>query len=261
MRSVIALALGWLLAACATAPTPPAGGLVITNVMIASPERNAAYGPTSVRIIDGRIVEIGASLRAGEGAAVIAGEGRYLSPGLIDSHVHLNDAPGLPFGAEETHPDLAAAWTAQAPRSFLYHGFTTLIDLFSSGERVAAWNTREDAPHVHFCGGAPVLDGYPTNFMPAPQRYQIISTFVINSTQTAPEGIEPARIFRAATIENAAFFGLEDVGVVAIGKQADLLLLRGNPFESVTAFDAIDLVIVDGQPIAREVLSARASAD
>ncbi len=493
MRIALGLVLSWLLAACATAPVTPSGSLVITDVMIASPERDAPYGPTSVRIIDGRIAEIGGPFRAGEGATMLDGAGRYLSPGLIDSHVHLNEIPGLPFGAEETHPDLAAAWTAQAPRSFLYHGFTTLIDLFSSGERVAAWNARTDAPHVHFCGGAPVMDGYPTNFMPAPQRYEIISTFVINSTQTAPEGIDPAahtpdavveriaqdgaicvkthfesgfgrvrnlptpsaeilralrdaahargmklllhansqqahaagvagdvdlfvhgmwtwndrrarelsaeitalldaeieadiavqptiqvlygegdlldpnflsrpgladvypppllawyatedgqwfrnemlqdeevrelvsagrwdeplagpiarvnavtrygashgqqllfgsdtpsgptyanppglngrwemdrwlatgieptRIFRAATIENAAFFGLEDVGVVAIGKQADLLLLRDNPFESVTAFDAIDLVIVDGEPIARETLSARARAD
>src|SRR5690606_21384999 len=207
MRVVVALALSWLIAGCAASPAPPAGGLLIANVMIASPEREALYGPTSVRIAAGRIVEIGPELRAGEGATVIEGEGRILSPGLIDSHVHLGETPGVPFGAEEAHPELGAAWRAQAPRSFLYHGFTTLIDVASSSARVAAWNAASEAPQVHFCGPAPVMDGYPTNFMPAPARYEIVPSFVMNADQTPPEGVDGAEHTPEAVVARIAADG------------------------------------------------------
>ena len=42
-----------------------------------------------VLIRDGRIVEVGSSLSAPRGVAVIEGEGRYVLPGLIDAHSHI----------------------------------------------------------------------------------------------------------------------------------------------------------------------------
>jgi imidazolonepropionase-like amidohydrolase len=51
---------------------------------------------------------------------------------------------------------------------------------------------------------------------------------------------------------------LEDkIGTVQPGKTANLLLLRANPLQSVTAFDTIETVFLHGRPIARRELSAR----
>ena len=60
------------------------------------------------------------------------------------------------------------------------------------------------------------------------------------------------RLFRAATIVNAELFGLQDViGTVEEGKRADLLLMTRNPMKDASAFDAIDIVILDGRAIER----------
>ena len=71
-------------------------------------------------------------------------------------------------------------------------------------------------------------------------------------------GVTPARLFRAATISNAKFFGLEEeIGTVQEGKRADLLLMTKDPFLDASAFDAIDIVILGGHVFRRSELSAR----
>ena len=70
-------------------------------------------------------------------------------------------------------------------------------------------------------------------------------------------GVSPIQLFRAATVNNASFFGLADrVGTIEVGKQADLLLLSENPLDSVSAYDTIQYVILAGKVIDRESLSA-----
>ena len=71
-------------------------------------------------------------------------------------------------------------------------------------------------------------------------------------------GISPKQLLAAATIENARFFGLSDYGTIEPGKMASLLVLRNDPLASTAAFDAIETVIVKGQVIRRETLSATA---
>jgi imidazolonepropionase-like amidohydrolase len=68
-------------------------------------------------------------------------------------------------------------------------------------------------------------------------------------------GIKPLDILAAATIRNAELFGVaSDYGTVTPGKRASLLLLRADPLASLAAIDAIETVIVDGRPFAREEL-------
>jgi imidazolonepropionase-like amidohydrolase len=186
-----------LLASCSsTAPLEATSdSVLIEHVLIASPERDDVYGPVSVRIADGRIAAIDASLRPARGETVIDGAGRYLSPGLIDGHTHLGDVPGLREDQAAAHPAMAAEAQAQIPRSYLFYGFTTVVDLISSAERMAAWNSIEVRPQAYYCGGAPVLDGYPTNFIPAPLRYQILPGYLIDSSRTEPlpDSSDPAQ--------------------------------------------------------------------
>jgi imidazolonepropionase-like amidohydrolase len=49
-----------------------------------------------------------------------------------------------------------------------------------------------------------------------------------------------------------------DIGAIEIGNSADLLLLRANPLAQADAFDTIEVVILDGEPLARSALVATA---
>jgi imidazolonepropionase-like amidohydrolase len=62
-------------------------------------------------------------------------------------------------------------------------------------------------------------------------------------------------ILRAATLDNAVALGLSrEVGSIEVGKRADLLLLRQNPLTTITAYDSIEMIFLNGEPIARETL-------
>ena len=147
------------LSACAT--HAPSSGLVISNVTVVSPERAQPLKHAYVRIIDGRIAEL--STQRLRGASQIDGTNRYLIPGLIDSHVHLAVPPGFPSAMTSqqaaAHPEIVAAALDQDPRSYLYFGFTTVVDLVGSAERTAQWNARELRPDAYFCGAAAIIKG------------------------------------------------------------------------------------------------------
>ena len=132
---VATAASAFALSACAT--HAPSSGLVISNVTVVSPERAQPLKHAYVRIIDGRIAEL--STQRLRGASQIDGTNRYLIPGLIDSHVHLAVPPGFPSAmtAQQAaaHPGIVAAALEQDPRSYLFFGFTTVVDLVGSAER------------------------------------------------------------------------------------------------------------------------------
>jgi imidazolonepropionase-like amidohydrolase len=131
-------------------------GLVISDVTVISPERARPLEHAHVRILDGRIKEV--SERPIEGAQEIKGTGRYLIPGLIDTHVHLAISPGFPApmtaADAAARPDIVAEALAQDPKSYLYFGFTTVLDLVGSGDRITRWNAVELRPDAYFCGAA-----------------------------------------------------------------------------------------------------------
>jgi imidazolonepropionase-like amidohydrolase len=139
-----------------SASSDPPSGLVISDVTVISPERTAPLEHAHVRTRDGRIEEV--SERPLEGGQEINGTGRYLIPGLIDTHVHLAISPGFPApmtaADAAAHPDIVAEALAQDPKSYLYFGFTTVLDLVGSGDRIARWNALELRPDAHFCAAA-----------------------------------------------------------------------------------------------------------
>ena len=149
------------LCACLTPRQAPPAGLVISDVTIVSPERAAPLEHASVRIVDGRIAEVSAQPLRGQ--EEIVGTGRYLIPGLIDSHVHLAVSPGFPAAMTReqaaAHPEVVASTLAQDPRSYLFFGFTTVVDLVGSGDRAAQWNALELRPDAYFCGAVAIIDG------------------------------------------------------------------------------------------------------
>jgi imidazolonepropionase-like amidohydrolase len=101
-----------------------------------------AAGPTirngAILLRDGRIAEVGASVNAPADAVVIDAAGKWVTPGIIDTHSHLGvyPAPGgqaLSDGNEATNPVTAHVWSEhsvwpqdpQFPRN-LAGGVTTL---------------------------------------------------------------------------------------------------------------------------------------
>jgi imidazolonepropionase-like amidohydrolase len=136
-------------------------GLVIKNVTVISPERVAPLFHADVVIRDGRIVELGTNLVAGPHARRVDGTGRFLIPGLIDSHVHLGHSAALDDDAIDARPELWAAYRKQVPRAYLAFGFTSVVDLdLTPGDQ--AWFAGTPLhPRLYSCGrGIKVAGGY-----------------------------------------------------------------------------------------------------
>jgi imidazolonepropionase-like amidohydrolase len=186
----------WLVLVGALPSALPAADLQIEHVTIISPERASPMRDALVRVHDGRIVAIskagGATARSSRDRIVMDATGLFLTPGLMDSHVHLGEIPGMTSDQETQHPDIAKAARDQIPRSYLLYGFTTLIDLISTPQGMVRWKSHDIVPDTYFCGGAALMDGYPMNYAPKPQRYQGWPYMLIEGGTRAPDGIDPA---------------------------------------------------------------------
>ena len=116
---------------------PSSGATVIRNVTILT-----AAGPSirggSILLRDGKVALVGATVAAPADATVIDGSGKFVTPGVIDSHSHLGvyPAPGvdaLSDGNEATNPSTPNVWAEhsvwpqdpQFPRA-LAAGVTTI---------------------------------------------------------------------------------------------------------------------------------------
>ena len=138
MRSLAVVAL-LVVAGCATkSPPRTAGGKPAEVVTIPSDPfpslyrpwpgvttviRNAVvydgagrkFAPGAVRLEDGKVAEIGASVGIPAGATVIDAQGKYVTPGIIDIHSHLGDYPSpqvdaVSDGNEATSPARPEVW-------------------------------------------------------------------------------------------------------------------------------------------------------
>jgi len=120
IRTALAVLLG-LSSAAAWSQT-----ILIENVRIfdgVSPKLT----PGHVLVVDGLIDKVSSSpIGAPQGARVIDGGNRVLSPGFIDLHTHL--AGQNPRSMEKFHPTVAGATAAAMARFYLDAGFTTVRD-------------------------------------------------------------------------------------------------------------------------------------
>ncbi|GAA0810929.1 hypothetical protein GCM10009111_02650 [Colwellia asteriadis] len=104
--------------------------ILIENVTIISPHLQAPKIQMNVLISDGRITEI-TDKDVISYDLKINGSGKFLTPGLMDSHAHVSSIPGMGFGVEPVaikKPKLVKAYFEQQPRSFLYYGVTQILD-------------------------------------------------------------------------------------------------------------------------------------
>ena len=81
------------------------------------------------------------------------------------------------------------------------------------------------------------------------------TSYMNELNQMKKSGISNWQILQSATINPAYFLGNEKQdGSIAVGKTADLLLLRANPVDSLQSLQQIDLVINKGYAISPDTL-------
>jgi imidazolonepropionase-like amidohydrolase len=165
----------------------------ITDVSIISSERLDHIEKGSVLIENGRIVSVerGNGAKKPAGATVVSGKGQFLIPGLIDSHVHLAFIPGMSpdasFGKADGKPPMVQEYFKQLPRSYLYFGYTTLVDLAVVDRRVLDDFTQAPLhPDLYDCGQSlPFANGYPMSFAPPAMRFKLYPNFIYDPKQAS----------------------------------------------------------------------------
>jgi imidazolonepropionase-like amidohydrolase len=214
----------WALAAglIGVAMGPALGAeLVVEQVTVVSPQLAAPQPKQNVLIRDGRIVSVSSKpVSAASGATRIDGRGKFLTPGLMDSHVHVGDVPGFPFGAD-ADPAMSSirdAYTRQQPRSYLYYGVTQVLNLLSSTESVAAFEAQPQHPDLFRCGATVVLDGYPSAFIPDQAvRYNAFPDYIYEPANAAkhplPAGADAAQHTPEAIIGKLAATGVRCIKI------------------------------------------------
>ncbi|NOX81626.1 MAG: amidohydrolase family protein [Alphaproteobacteria bacterium] len=173
MKNSIGALLAAIVLAAAGCSAPPEiveRGTVVENVTLISPVAPHETAGAYVLIQDGVIARISYD-KAIKAAETIDGSGKYLTPGLIDSHVHLRGDAGLRADHAEAHPELVAAFYDQEPYSYLYFGFTTLVDLAQSEETASQWRASEDYPDLIYCKRLNLANGYGMAFTSEDQKF------------------------------------------------------------------------------------------
>ncbi len=175
-------------------PSHPAD-ILITNAVLISPEREKPLQGAWLAINGDRIVAVGDGAPPAGASEIIDAQGKYLIPGLIDSHVHLYHATGLKRRYTDDFDRLYAAYMAQQPRSFLYYGFTSIIELNSDEEANARFLSSPQRPRLFHCGQGVILsDGFMAMELGATSVGEAYPGYLIDTYRDAPAppGADPA---------------------------------------------------------------------
>ena len=178
---------------------PEPNRIWITDVIIISPENLDHLQKGSVLIEDGRIVRVDRTPNAKRprGALVVSGNGQYLIPGLMDSHVHVSSFPAdipeqvnLDQPLAKSYPQheaLVEAYLKQMPRSYLYYGYTTLVDLVAPyPQELNDFRHEPLHPDLYSCDPSmPFANGYPMSYAPPDLRFKLFPNFIYDPKQAA----------------------------------------------------------------------------
>jgi imidazolonepropionase-like amidohydrolase len=182
----------------APSSNPAADRTWITDVTIISPGSLDHIDKGSVLIENGRIitVERRKTAKRPAGATVVSGNGQFLIPGLIDSHVHLTLIPGMSDDQAKRNPEIADQYFKQVPRSYLYYGYTTVVDLGVAVNHPVFEDMRRTPlhPDIYGCGdGLAIANGYPMVFWPPETRFKLFPNFIYDPGQasTIPPEYKP----------------------------------------------------------------------
>lgn len=142
---------------------PLKNGLLLENTTIISPENQTLTNESYIVIEGDEIVYIGTEKPKLSGdVKIIDVKGKYIIPGLIDSHVHVTSTGALTEKEEIVNPKIVNDFRNQLPKSYLYFGYTTLIDLGTAKpKRLSLFNEAKIKPDLYYVGGGAVIgNGY-----------------------------------------------------------------------------------------------------
>ena len=200
------------LAALLVQAPPAAHRILIRDVTIVSPERKTPLQHGYVVLENDRIAAVGQGAPpAARWDSVVVGRGRVLIPGLIDGHTHLASPAGMPIPVPPELQPLAAAYAEQLPRSYLYSGFTTVIDLIVFDRPfLDRFKASPLHPDSYDCGGALALaNGYPMAMDPKEKHWEFFPNFLWDPRQkdSIPARFRPEDHTPKATVARVAADG------------------------------------------------------
>ena len=171
--------------------------VLIEKVTVVSPERETPLRDAFVLLDEGRIHSVGAERPpVPKNVRVVNGQGRFLVPGLIDSHVHLGLVPGagiVTADVEKRHGELLAAYWKQAPRSYLYHGVTAVVDLAAWSGSTDRFRSAPQGPDFITCAPLVQSDGYPAAFLPPEVRGRLLEYTIPADPEAAARLVQRAQ--------------------------------------------------------------------
>ena len=207
---VLASFVSLLLAASPLAQDTLAETYVIRGATVVSPERDGALECAAVVVAGGRIAWVGDALELPSewnSAEVVDAAGHFVVPGFIDSHVHVGHAPFFSDEHYESRPGLARAYFEQLPRTYLFFGFTTLIDLDLKERSRARFEAAARAPRLYGATrGIRLFEGYGPSLMPPATRYRIFPVWTYEEHQVGdlPTGTDREAHAPEMLVERAA---------------------------------------------------------
>lgn len=193
----------------AAAEKPADRTLLIRDVQIVSGTSGKASKPKDVLIQGNTIVKIARGIKAPQKDSktiIIDAKGKFLTPGLIDSHVHLRGIPGYKDDGS-MDAALVEQTLKQIPRNYLYFGFTTLLDLANDGDFIRNWNKAEIAPNAMRCAPVMIPHGYPLAWLDEHEQFHAHNTryMLFDPARAAvyPEDFKPEEHSPKNIVDNA----------------------------------------------------------
>ncbi len=109
--------------------------------------------------------------------------GKFVIPGLIDSHVHIANVAGMNFWQQRKHPELLKPYFDQLPKSFLYFGYTTLIDVNNYAPPIINKILESELrPDIYACGEMlSVMHDFTMEMDELPLRIRLQSPFIYDN--------------------------------------------------------------------------------
>ena len=130
--------------------------ILVKNARVIDGSQDRPSDAIDIRLSDGHVQEVGASLSATDTATVIDAKNSFVMPGLIDAHVHVN-AQNANLKENAALPDaIATVGTMNLMQAMLARGFTTVRDLggASGPLRKAMEMAPVQLPRLNICGKA-----------------------------------------------------------------------------------------------------------
>lgn len=196
MRNYIFLLFTFFWLQCISSQSSKESTLITNVTIISADEENVVSTLGHVLIEGDRITFVGTKKPELSGVYdELDGTGKFLIPGLIDSHVHLANTAGLNGPLKKKYPELVELYFNQLPKSYLYFGFTTLIDLNNYWpERINKILNEEMRPDIYTCGEqVTVMDDFNMEMEEYSQEQRYASNFLndtYNANSSLPDSIQ-----------------------------------------------------------------------